>query len=295
MNARSPKPAPASAPDDGGDRIAKVLARAGVCSRRDAERLIAEGRVAVDGKILGTPAFKPAPGAVITVDGKPVKAAEPPRLWRYHKPVGLVTTHKDPEGRPTVFSALPASMPRVISIGRLDLNSEGLLLLTNDGALARALELPANAWLRRYRVRLFGSVTQEDLDRLRNGATVDGVRYGPVEATLERSRGPYAWANVAIREGKNREVRKLMEHLGLKVARLIRTSFGPFHLGQLAEGEVDEIAWKVVREQLGLAREPKGDRASAAHDEAAGRGPRGPRRAAAGRRPQRAKPGGGVS
>lgn len=281
MNRRaSPSPTPAAA-DAGGDRIAKVLARAGVCSRRDAERLIAEGRVAIDGKILGTPAFKPAPGAVITVDGKPVKSAEPPRLWRYHKPVGLVTTHRDPEGRPTVFAALPASMPRVISIGRLDLNSEGLLLLTNDGALARSLELPANAWLRRYRVRLFGSVTQEDLDRLQKGATVDGVRYGPVEATLERARGPYAWANVAIREGKNREVRKLMEHLGLKVARLIRTSFGPFHLGQLAEGETDEIPWKVVREQLGPGREDKTEQPSAGGREA--------------RRPQRAKPGGGVS
>lgn len=247
-------PPPASGSSDG-DRIAKVLARAGVCSRRDAERLIAEGRVAVNGTILDTPAFKVPEGAAITVDGKAVARPEATRLWRYHKPDGLVTTHRDEKGRPTVFQRLPANMPRVVSVGRLDINSEGLLLLTNDGSLARQLELPAQGWLRRYRVRLFGKVTQADLDRLKAGVTIDGVKYGPVEATLERGKGVYSWAMVALREGKNREVKRLMEHLGLKVARLIRVSYGPFHLGQLQPGEVDEISMKVVREQLGLKRE----------------------------------------
>jgi 23S rRNA pseudouridine2605 synthase len=237
-----------------GDRIAKVLARAGVCSRRDAERMIAEGRVAVDGKRLATPAFKVPAGAKITVDGKPIKEPERARLWRYHKPKGVVTTHRDEKGRPTVFERLPADMPRVISIGRLDFNSEGLLLLTNDGELARRLELPANGWLRRYRVRVFGKLTQEDLDRLKRGVEIDGVKYGPVEATLDRQQGGNAWATVALKEGKNREVRRLMEHIGVQVNRLIRVSFGPFHLGQLKEGQVDEIPSKVFREQLGIKK-----------------------------------------
>jgi 23S rRNA pseudouridine2605 synthase len=237
-----------------GDRIAKVLARAGVCSRRDAERLIAEGRVAVDGKALATPAFKVKAGAKITVDGKPVKAPERARLWRYHKPKGLVTTHRDEKGRATVFEQLPADMPRVISIGRLDYNSEGLLLLTNDGELARKLELPANGWLRRYRVRVFGKLTQADMDGLLRGVEIDGVKYQPIEAKLDRQQGGNAWATIALKEGKNREVRRLMENIGVKVNRLIRVSFGPFHLGQLKEGQVDEIPSKVMREQLGIKK-----------------------------------------
>jgi 23S rRNA pseudouridine2605 synthase len=237
-----------------GDRIAKVLARAGVCSRRDAERLIAEGRVTVDGEKLSTPAVKVKPGAKITVDGKPVKAPERARLWRYHKPKGLVTTHRDEKGRPTVFEQLPPAMPRVISVGRLDYNSEGLLLLTNDGELARKLELPASGWLRRYRVRVFGKLTQEDMSGLLRGVTIDGVKYQPVEAKLDRQQGGNAWATIALKEGKNREVRRLMENIGVKVNRLIRVTFGPFHLGQLKEGEVDELPTKAFREALGIKK-----------------------------------------
>jgi 23S rRNA pseudouridine2605 synthase len=240
-----------------GERIAKVIARAGICSRRDAEKLIAEGRVAVNGEKIVSPALNVSAEALITLDGKPIPGAAPAKLWRYHKPAGLVTSHRDPEGRPTVFAHLPPSFPRAISVGRLDINSEGLLLLTNDGELARTLELPSQGWVRRYRVRLFGNVTQADLDKLKNGVTIDGVRYGPVTAELERAKGPYAWAMVSLKEGKNREVKRLMEHLGLKVARLIRVSFGPFHLGHLPEGAVDEIPGKVWREQLGMAKAPK--------------------------------------
>ena len=237
-----------------GDRIAKVLARAGVCSRRDAERLIAEGRVTVDGEKLSTPAFKVKPGVKITVDGKPVKEPERARLWRYHKPKGLVTTHRDEKGRPTVFEQLPPGMPRVISVGRLDYNSEGLLLLTNDGELARKLELPASGWLRRYRVRVFGKLTEADMDGLLRGVEIDGVKYRPVEAKLDRQQGGNAWATIALKEGKNREVRRLMENIGVKVNRLIRVTFGPFHLGQLKEGEVDEIPTKTFREALGIKK-----------------------------------------
>ena len=243
---------PSNAQD--GERIAKFLARAGVCSRRDAERLIADGRVKLNGRVLDTPAVKVTAQDKVQVDGKPIAAAEPTRLWRYHKPAGLVTTHRDPAGRATVFENLPAALPRVVSVGRLDLNSEGLLLLTNDGELARRLELPANGWLRRYRARAFGRVTQEELDQLKGGITVDGVRYGPIEAKLERGQGANAWITVAISEGKNREVRRVLDALGLKVNRLIRTSYGPFQLGTLAPGEVDEIPGKVLREQLGMKR-----------------------------------------
>lgn len=243
-----------------GERIAKILARAGVASRRDAEKLIAEGRVKVDGVTLTTPAFKPPPSAVIEVDGKALGVREPTRLWRYHKPQGLVTTHKDEKGRATVFQAAASlGLPRVISVGRLDINSEGLLLFTNDGELARKLELPATGWVRRYRVRLFGKFTQEDLDRLKKGVTIDGVRYGPVQAQLERSKGMYGWAMVSLTEGKNREVRRVFEHLGLKVARLIRVSYGPFQLGQLPEGRAEEVTGKVLKEQLGLTRSPKSE------------------------------------
>jgi 23S rRNA pseudouridine2605 synthase len=240
-----------------GERIAKVIARAGICSRRDAEKLIAEGRVALNGQKVASPALNVPQDALITVDGKPIPTAAPAKLWRYHKPQGLVTSHRDPEGRPTVFEKLPRSMPRAISVGRLDINSEGLLLLTNDGALARQLELPSQGWVRRYRVRLFGQVSQADLDKLAEGVTIEGVKYGPVTAELERTKGSNAWAMVSLKEGKNREVKRLMEHLGFKVSRLIRVSFGPFHLGHLPEGEVDEIPGKVWREQLGMTKTKK--------------------------------------
>lgn len=234
------------------DRIAKVIARAGICSRRDAEKMIAEGRVTLDGEKVTAPGTRVAAGQIVTVDGKPLSEPERSRLWRYHKVAGLVTTHRDPEGRPTVFEKLPQSLPRVVSVGRLDVNSEGLLLLTNDGALARRLELPSAGWTRKYRVRLFGKITQAELDRLAEGISIAGVKYEPVIADLERSRGMYAWAAVSLKEGKNREVKRLMEHLGLKVARLIRVQFGPFHLGQLEPGHVDEIPAKIWREQLGM-------------------------------------------
>jgi len=230
--------------------VAKFLARAGVCSRRDAERLIAEGRVKLNGKVLDTPAVKVTAKDRVSVDGRPIGAAEPTRLWRYHKPSGLVTTHRDPAGRATVFEHLPKDMPRVISVGRLDLSSEGLLLLTNDGALARRLELPANGWLRRYRARAFGRVEQAELDRLKDGITVDGVRYGPIEAKLERA-AANSWITLSLSEGKNREVRRVLEALGLKVNRLIRIAYGPFQLGTLAPGAVEEIPRKALKEQLG--------------------------------------------
>jgi len=240
-----------------GDRIAKVIARAGICSRRDAEKLIAEGRVTLDGEKITTPAIKVGPDQVVAVDGKPLTEPEATRLWRYHKPSGLVTTHRDTKGRPTVFAALPKSLPRVVSVGRLDVNSEGLLLLTNDGALARQLELPAAGWTRKYRVRLFGKVTQADFEKLALGTTIEGVKYGPVIADLERTKGMYSWASVSLTEGKNREVKRLMEHLGLKVARLIRVQFGPFHLGHLAEGAIDEIPPAQWRASLGMGKKRK--------------------------------------
>ena len=222
-----------------------------MCSRRDAERLIADGRVKLNGKVLDTPAVKVTAADKVLVDGRPIGAPEPTRLWRYHKPTGLVTTHNDPAGRATVFQHLPPDLPRVISVGRLDLTSEGLLLLTNDGELARRLELPSNGWVRRYRARAFGRVTQEELDRLKDGITVDGVRYGPIDAKLERGGASNAWITVSITEGKNREVRRVLDALGLKVNRLIRTSYGPFQLGALEIGAVEEVPRKVLKEQLG--------------------------------------------
>ncbi len=208
----------------------------------------------LNGKVLDTPAVKVTAADKVQVDGRPIGAAEETRMWRYHKPSGLVTTHRDPAGRATVFEHLPPDMPRVISVGRLDLTSEGLLLLTNDGELARKLELPANGWLRRYRARAYGRVTQEELDTLKNGITVEGIRYGPIDAKLERGGGANSWITVSITEGKNREVRRVLDALGLKVNRLIRIAYGPFQLGTLPVGAVDEIPGKVIREQLGLKR-----------------------------------------
>jgi len=236
-----------------GERVAKVLARAGVASRRDVERLIAERRVTLNGEVLTTPATKVGPGDVLSVDGRAVAAAEAARVWRYHKPVGLVTTHKDPKGRPTVFENLPPGLPRVISVGRLDLSSEGLLLLTNDGGLARALELPANALVRRYRARARGrGVTQAMLDKLKEGVVVDGIAYGPIDARLEEnpSGGANQWIMVTLAEGKNREVRKVLDSLGLTVNRLIRLNYGPFDLGRLKPGEAEEVAPRIVRDRL---------------------------------------------
>jgi 23S rRNA pseudouridine2605 synthase len=232
-------------------RIAKALARAGLCSRREAERWIAEGRVSVDGQVLASPARDVSPADRILVDGNALPSPEPPRLWRYHKPRGLVTTHADPQGRPTVFDKLPVDLPRVISVGRLDFNTEGLLLLTNDGALARHLELPSTGWMRRYKVRAHGSITQEALDRLKAGIEIEGVRYGPIEATLDKPQGSNVWLTLGLREGKNREVRKILESLGLTVNRLIRVSFGPFQLLDLPPGEVDSVKRRVLIEQLG--------------------------------------------
>ncbi|ODA67213.1 Ribosomal large subunit pseudouridine synthase B [Methyloligella halotolerans] len=233
-------------------RVAKRIAKAGVCSRRDAEKLIEEGRVAVNGKVLATPACVVTDSDKVTVDGKALPAAEIPRMWRYHKPKGLVTSHKDEQGRKTVFEALPPELPRVISVGRLDIATEGLLLLTTDGAIARHLELPSTGWLRRYRVRAYGEVADEQLEEIRAGATIDGIAYGPVEASIERVQGGNVWLSIGIREGKNREVKRLLEHLGLKVNRLIRTSFGPFQLGELAPGAVLEVGPKALTSHLGV-------------------------------------------
>lgn len=244
-------PRKAAAEKKTGERVAKVLARAGLCSRRDAEEWVTQGRVSVNGRMINSPALDVTSSDVITVDGKPLPARERTRLFMYHKPRGLMTTHADPEGRPTVFDHLPEDLPRLISVGRLDFNTEGLLLLTNDGGLARTLELPDTGWLRRYRVRAHGNVTQAQLDELKNGVEVDGVKYGAIDATLERDQGANVWLVFAIREGKNREVRNVCAHLGLEVNRLIRISYGPFQLGELAEGEVDEVKTRVLREQLG--------------------------------------------
>jgi 23S rRNA pseudouridine2605 synthase len=241
-----------------GERIAKVLARAGVASRRGAEAIIEAKRVAVDGKLLDSPAFNVKPGQVITVDGKPIAAAEPTRLWLYHKPPGLLTTHSDPKGRNTVFENLPKEMPRVISIGRLDINSEGLLLLTNDGELARHLESPKTGWKRKYRARAWGEPDEKRLEQLRKGVVVDGIKYAPADVEVESRKASNTWIAVGVREGKNREVRKLLEHAGLQVSRLIRIAYGPFQLGTLEAGQVREVTRPVLRTQLGAAFQIKG-------------------------------------
>ena len=247
MNEDAPGPEPDAAR---GERIAKWLSRAGVASRRDAEKLLAEGKIRLNNQAVTHPATFVQPGDTVQVSGRVVDQPDRTRLWRYHKPDGLVTTHKDPEGRATVFAALPPGLPRVVSVGRLDLNSEGLLLLTNDGALARRLELPSNGWIRRYRVRVFGAVDERRLAELARGPVVEGVRYGPIEAGLDSARGDNAWITVALREGRNREIRRVMTSLGFHVSRLIRTSYGPFQLSDLRRSELEEVNGKVLREQL---------------------------------------------
>ena len=236
---------------DKGERIAKRIARSGFCSRRDAERLIAEGRVKLNGRVLASPAVTVGTADRIEIDGEPLATSERTRLFLFNKPKGLVTTNRDPQGRPTVFSALPPELPRVVTIGRLDINTEGLLLLTNDGGLARVLELPATGWLRRYRVRAHGKIDQPTLDKLRRGVTIDGMVYGAVEAKIDRVQGTNLWLTVGLREGKNREVKRVLEHLGLGVNRLIRVSYGPFQLGDLKPREVEEVRGRVLRDQLG--------------------------------------------
>ncbi len=239
-----------------GDRIAKVLSRAGIASRREAERMIEAGRVSVNGKTIDSPALNVTVSDRIVVDGKEVGEPEPPRIWLYHKPAGLVTTERDEKDRETVFASLPENMPRVMSVGRLDLNSEGLLLLTNDGEIKRRLELPSTGWLRRYRVRINGAVSEDKLELLRKGITVEGVTYQPMTVTFDRQQGANAWLTVALREGKNREIRRAMQAIGVTVNRLIRISYGPFQLGELKAGEVEELRQRVVRDQLGLSDKP---------------------------------------
>jgi 23S rRNA pseudouridine2605 synthase len=248
-----PRPEPEQAPPQAksAERIAKVMARAGVASRREAEAWIAAGRVSVNGAAIASPALNVTSSDRIVVDGKPLPQRERTRLFLFHKPRGLVTTSADTHGRPTIFGALPKGMPRLISIGRLDLNTEGLLLLTNDGGLARALELPETGWLRRYRVRAFGKVTQAQLDGLKNGIEVEGIQYGAIEAKLDREQGSNVWITFAMREGKNREIRNVLRALGLQVNRLIRVSFGPFQLGELPDGAVEEVKTRTLRDQIG--------------------------------------------
>ncbi|MDH3772201.1 MAG: rRNA pseudouridine synthase [Nitrospirota bacterium] len=240
-----------SAAADTPERIAKRIARSGLCSRRDAERWIAAGRVGVDGDVLSSPALTVTAANLVTVDGEPLPQAEHSRIFRFHKPTGVVTAARDPGGRKTIYDRLPEVLPRLMPIGRLDLTSEGLLLLTNDGELKRRLELPATGWQRRYRVRVHGRVDPEKLAALKRGIKVEGFDYGPIEAALDRVQGGNAWLSVALREGKNREIRRVLEHFGWVVNRLIRTSFGPFQLGKLGIAEVEEVPGKVLKEQLG--------------------------------------------
>ena len=237
--------------DEAVERIAKRLSRAGVCSRREAEHWIADGRISVDGEKISEPGTLVTESSDIRVDGKPVAAPQATRLWRYHKPAGLLCTNKDPEGRDTIFDRLPKHLPRVMTVGRLDFDSEGLLLLTNDGGLARQLELPETGWLRRYRVRMFGTPGEKEIAALKKGVVVEGRRYGSIEATVDSSKGANAWLTVSLREGKNREIRKVFDHLGYPVSRLIRTAYGPFQLGKLDRGGVEEIPRRVLKDQIG--------------------------------------------
>ena len=274
--------------------MAQALARAGVASRREAERLIADGRVALNGQVLTSPAVNVGRGDILTLDGKVVADREPARLWRYHKPPGLITSHKDPKGRPTVFEHLPPGLPRVISIGRLDLSSEGLLLLTNDGELARELELPSSGLVRRYRARAFGRTSQETLDTLKDGITVEGMAYGPIQAHLDGGQGSNVWVTLELAEGKNREVRRVLDAIHLRVNRLIRIAYGPFELGELGPGEAVEVAPRLVKQLLEgeLALEPPPAGASVR-----GAGPKSSKsavqRAGGSRRPAKPKPGSG--
>ncbi|MFD0979043.1 pseudouridine synthase [Tropicimonas aquimaris] len=244
-------------PPKDGERIAKVIARSGRASRREAETLIAAGRVTVNGATITSPALNVTPSDRVSVDGQPLAEAEQPRLWLYHKPAGLVTTAKDEKGRQTVFDALPEGMPRVMSVGRLDINSEGLLLLTNDGAIKRRLELPSTGWVRKYRVRMKGAPDDTTFEPLRKGLVIEGERFQPMTVTLDRQQGANAWVTVSLREGRNREIRRAMEAVGMVVNRLIRISYGPFRLGDLKPGEVEEIKGRVLRDQLGLDKEFK--------------------------------------
>jgi len=241
-----------------GERIAKVIARAGLASRREVERWIADGRVTLDGKVLTSPAVVVTPASQITVDGRPLPSAQRSRLFRFHKPRGMLTTEHDPQGRPTIYDGMPAELPRLMPVGRLDFNSEGLLLLTNDGELKRHLELPATGWTRRYRVRAHGNANPEALALLKRGVVVEGVRYGPIEAVIERQQGSNAWLMMTLTEGKNREVRRVLEHLGLTVNRLIRIAYGPFQLGDIPSLACVEVAPKMLSEQLGRMAQGKG-------------------------------------
>ena len=260
---RRPRPGSAPAappPNKTGERLAKRIARAGLCSRREAEAWIRAGRVAVDGRVVESPALDVTNEQRITVDGRPLPEPEPTRLFRWHKPRGVVTSARDPEGRPTYAERLPPGLPRLMPIGRLDIDSEGLLLLTNDGELKRRLELPSTGWTRRYRVRAFGTLDEAALARLRDGLTVNGIAYGPIEARLDKVQGANVWLTLALKEGKNREVRRVLEHLGLKVNRLIRIAYGPFQLGNLPKNAIEEVPRKVLREQLGTAAFERGRR-----------------------------------